>query len=352
MVRTFASLVAVGALAFAGASQSLAQTVKIDGSSTVQPITSAVAEAFESKIGKIKVEVGTSGTGGGFKKFVRGEIDIADASRPIQAEEMAKAKEAGIEYIELPIAFDALTVVVNPSNTFLKQITVADLKKIWHSEAKGKISKWSDVNAEWPAEPITLFGPGTDSGTFDYFTEAVCEKKGASRSDYTASEDDNVLVQGISRDAHSMGYFGFSYYQHNQDKLRAVPIVNPKTNAAVMPSNESVAKGEYAPLGRPVFIYVNKKSLERPEVRRFVEFYLGQGHTMIESQGFVALPEAAYTKCLERVKQKIVGTAFGGHSEIGLGVEELMSRPLSTEPKAKAEKTESKPDSHTTKEPK
>lgn len=356
MVRKFLSVIAVGALATAGASQALAQTVKIDGSSTVQPVTSAIAEAFEAKIGKIKVEVGTSGTGGGFKKFVRGEIDIANASRPIQAEEMNKAKEAGIEYIELPIAFDALTVVVNPSNTFLKELTVEDLKKMWAPEAKGTISKWSDVRAEWPAEPITLFGAGTDSGTFDYFTEAVCGKKGASRSDYTMSEDDNVLVQGISRDAHSLGYFGYSYYLHNKDKLRAVPIVNPKTKKAVEPSNESVAHGEYVPLGRPVFIYVNKKSLERPEVRRFVEYYVGEGHSKIAEEGFVPLTEQSYAAALERVKKRSTGTAFGGHSAVGLHVDELFSRPLSSEPVAKDakpdSKTEVKPEAQPAKEPK
>ncbi len=323
--------------------------VKIDGSSTVQPVTSAIAEAFEGKVRNIKVEVGTSGTGGGFKKFVRGEIDIANASRPIQVEEMAKAKDAGIEYVELPIAFDALTIVVNPKNTFVDKLTVAELKKMWEPAAKDVVMKWSDIRKGWPEQSLTLFGAGTDSGTFDYFTEAVMGTRGASRSDYTPSENDNTLVQGISRDVHALGYFGYSYYIHNKDQLRAVPIVNPTTGNAVAPSNDSVADGTYTPLGRPVFIYVNRKSLERPEVRRFVEFFVGEGHHQIKEEGFVPLPEKAYESALERVRKRQTGTAFGGHSAVGMHVDEMFSRPLSmeaSEPKKLEDKHEDKQGEH------
>ncbi len=336
--RTFVTGIRALVAGLAMTATAMAQSVvKVDGSSTVQPVTSAIAESFEGKVRNVKVEVGTSGTGGGFKKFVRGEIDIANASRPIQAEEMEKAKAAGIEYVEVPIAFDALTVVVNPENKFVTQLTVAELKKMWEPAAKDVVKTWKDVNPAWPAEPLTLFGAGTDSGTFDYFTEAVMGKKGASRSDYTPSENDNTLVQGISRDVHALGYFGYSYFIHNRDKLRAVPIVNEKTGQAVTPSDESVANGTYVPLGRPVFIYVNRKSLERPEVRRFVEYYVGQGHNQIKEEGFVPLPESAYAKALERVKKLEVGTAFGGHSAVDMSINEMFNLPLTSEPVKKEE---------------
>src|SRR6185503_13397251 len=229
-----------------------------------------------AKKNRINVTVGISGTGGGFKKFCRGETDISDASRPILEKEMADCKAAGIEYIELPVAFDALTVVVNPKNGFIRQLTVADLKKMWEPSAQGKVTRWNQVNLAWPDAPIKLFGPGADSGTFDYFTEAVVGKAKSSRGDFTASEDDNVLVQGVARDAGALGYFGYAYYVENKDKLKAVPIVNGK-GQAVAPSIEAVLKGAYQPLSRPIFIYVSAKSLARPEVKEFVEFYLKEG---------------------------------------------------------------------------
>jgi phosphate transport system substrate-binding protein len=201
-----------------------AQTVKVDGSSTVFPITEAVAEDFQkAKRGKVRVTVGISGTGGGFKKFCRGETDVSNASRPILKAEMEDCRKNGVEYIELPVAYDALTVVVNPKNSFIKSMTVAELKKIWEPAAQGKITRWNQVNPSWPNAPIKLFGAGADSGTFDYFTEAINGKSKASRGDFTASEDDNVLVQGVSRDVNALGFFGYAYYIENRDKLKPVP---------------------------------------------------------------------------------------------------------------------------------
>ncbi|HLS87971.1 MAG TPA: PstS family phosphate ABC transporter substrate-binding protein, partial [Burkholderiales bacterium] len=272
--RFFGSLAVLG-LASALAAPVLAQeVVKLDGSSTVYPVSEAVAEDFQKeKRGKIRVTVGISGTGGGFKKFCRGETDISNASRPILAREMQACREAGIEYYEFPVAFDALTVVVNPRNRFIQRLTLSELKKMWEPAAQGTVTRWNQVNPAWPDAPMKLFGPGADSGTFDYFTEAVVGKSKSSRGDFTASEDDNVLVQGVSRDVNGLGYFGFAYYVENQDKLKAVPIVNEK-GQAVAPSMEAVEKGTYSPLARPIFIYVSAESLQRPEVRSFVEYYL------------------------------------------------------------------------------
>lgn len=300
--------------------------VKIDGSSTVYPITEAVAEEFQkAKKNTVKVTVGISGTGGGFKKFCRGEIDISGASRPILEKEMADCRAAGIKYIELPVAFDALTVVANPKNTELKQITVGELKTIWAPEAQGKVTNWSQVNPAWPAKPLKLFGPGADSGTFDYFTEAVVGKAKSSRGDYTASEDDNVLVQGVSRDAGALGYFGFAYYVENKDKLKAIPVVNSK-GQAVMPSVESVMNGSYEPLSRPIFIYVNAKAVDRPEVKEFIEFYLKEASSLVKEVKYVPLDPAEYKHALENFGKRKTGTAFGGHAEVGVRVMDLLKR--------------------------
>lgn len=299
--------------------------VTIDGSSTVYPITEAVAEDFQiSKKGAVKVTVGISGTGGGFKKFCRGEIDISDASRPILAKEMDACRAAGIKYIEIPVAYDALTVVVNPSNTWIKSMTVAELKKIWEPAAQGKITHWNQVNPAWPNVKISLFGPGADSGTFDYFTEAVNGKSKASRGDFTASEDDNVLVQGVSRDKNALGYFGFAYYIENQKKLKAVLIDGGK--GPVAPSPETVENGTYSPMSRPIFIYVNAKSLEKPEVAAFVEFYLANAAVLTKEVKYVALPAKAYQTASAHVKARKLGTVFGGEAEVGLKIEDLLSR--------------------------
>ena len=327
-VRKIATLTAaVGAL-FASASALAAPTlVKIDGSSTVFPITEAVAEEFQkAKKGTVQVTVGISGTGGGFKKFCRGEIDVSNASRPILDKEMADCKAAGIKYIELPVAFDALTLVMNPKNSFLKQITAAELKTMWEPAAQGKILKWNQVNAAWPDSGLKLFGPGADSGTFDYFTEAIVGKSKSSRGDFTAAEDDNVLVQGVSRDTGALGYFGFAYYVENKDKLKAVPVVNPKTGKAVEPSLEAVISGDYQPLSRPIFIYVNAASVDKPEVKEFVEFYLKNAAALTKEVKYVPLTDADYKHALENFTKKKTGTAFGGHSEVGVKVSDLLKR--------------------------
>ena len=314
------------AVALAVAAPAYAQIVKIDGSSTVYPITEAVAEEFQkAKKNVIKVTVGISGTGGGFKKFCRNEIDISDASRPILKKEIDECKAAGIEYIELPVAFDALTVVIHPRNSFIQQLTVAEMKKMWEPAAQGKVTRWNQVNAAWPDAPMKLFGPGADSGTFDYFTEAVVGKSKSSRGDFTASEDDNVLVQGVSRDANALGYFGFAYYVENKDKLKAVPIVNEK-GQAVLPSLEAVEKGTYSPLARPIFIYVNAKSLAKPEVKEFVQFYMTHGGKLAKEVKYVPLPGSAYKLAWEHVQKGKKGTVFGGIAEVGITIEELLRR--------------------------
>jgi phosphate transport system substrate-binding protein len=302
------------------------QVVKIDGSSTVFPVTEAVAEDFQkAKKQKVRVTVGISGTGGGFKKFCRGETDISNASRPILKKEMEECKAAGVEYYELPVAFDALTVVVNPKNGFIKQLTIAEMKKMWEPAAQGKVTTWKQINPAWPDQPMKLFGPGADSGTFDYFTEAVVGKSKSSRGDFTASEDDNVLVQGVSRDVNALGYFGFAYYVENQNKLKAVPIVNEK-GQPVMPSMEAVEKGTYSPLSRPIFIYVNAKSLDKPEVREFVEYYMQNGGQLAKEVKYVPLPASAYRMALEHIQKGKKGTVFGGVAEVGVTIEELLKR--------------------------
>jgi phosphate transport system substrate-binding protein len=303
-----------------------AQSIRIDGSSTVFPITEAVAEEFGiAKRGKVRVTVGVSGTGGGFKKFCRGETDISGASRPILAAEMEACRAAGIKYYELPIAYDALTVVVNPQNTWVTQLTVAELRKMWEPAAQGKVKTWKQVNPKWPAEPLSLFGPGADSGTFDYFTEAVVGKAKSSRGDFTASEDDNVLVQGVASNRSALGYFGFAYYEPNAGKLRAVPVVG-KSGNAVGPSRDNVVNGSYEPLSRPVFIYVAEKSAQKPEVKEFVEFYLTKSRALIEEVKYVPLPEQAYQLAWKHFREGKLGTGFGGVPEVGLKVEDLLAR--------------------------
>lgn len=308
-----------------------ATIVKVDGSSTVFPITEAVAEEFQgSKKGAIKVTVGISGTGGGFKKFCRGETDVQDASRPIMKEEMETCRKAGIAYYELPIGFDAMVIAINPGNTWAKTITIDELKTIWEPAAQGKITKWNQVRKEWPDAPLKLFGAGSDSGTFDYFTEAVVGKAKASRGDYTASEDDNTLVQGISSDKNALGYIPFAYYESNKKKLAAAAVDGgpkaPKKGTAVLPSAAAVEDATYYPLSRPVFIYVSSKSAERPEIKEFVEFYLKNARTLVAQVKYVPLPESAYKVGLEHFKNKRLGTAFGGEAQVGLKIEDILKR--------------------------
>lgn len=306
-------------------------TIKIDGSSTVFPITEAVAEEYQtSKRGLVRVTVGISGTGGGFKKFCRGETDVQNASRPIQATEMEACKKAQIKYYELPVAYDATAVVVNPSNTWIQSITVEELKKMWEPAAQGKILKWNHVNAAWPDQPLKLYGAGADSGTFDYFTEAIVGKAKSSRGDYTASEDDNTLVQGISKDKNAIGYVPFAYYESNKAKLKLVGIKGgnnaPKKNEAILPSRQNVENGTYFPLSRPIFIYVSEKSATRPEVMEFASFYLKNAGTLVPEVKYVPLPAAAYTMIQTQLDKKQVGTVFGGHSEVGLSIERLIKK--------------------------
>jgi len=271
--------------------------VKIDGSSTVYPITEAIAEEFRVNQPNVKVTVGVSGTGGGFNKFSRGETDINDASRPIKAQEAATCEENKIKYLELTIAFDGLAVLVNKENTWVDHFTVDELKKIWEPSAQGTITKWSQIRAGWPDEQFNLYGPGVASGTYDYFTEAIVGKSGSSRGDYTASEDDNVLVQGISGDKNSIGFFGLAYYEENIEKLRLVGV--DSGSGPIEPSSQTVKDGTYAPLSRPVFIYVNNVAAKRKEVIAFVNFYLNNAASLVPDVGYIALPQEEYQKGLD-----------------------------------------------------
>ena len=276
----------------------LTGVVKIDGSSTVFPISEAMAEEFRKKNPDVKVTVGESGTGGGMKKFAPGEIDIADASRPIKPGELKGLKDRGDDAIELPIAYDGLSVVVNKQNTWATSLTVAELKKIW--EPNSTVKNWSDVRPEWPNEPIKLYGPGTASGTFEYFTEAIVGKAKSSRSDYTASEDDNVLVKGVAGDKYALGYFGYVYFLHNKDKMNLVSV--GETGAAVAPDEKTIKDGTYKPLSRPIFIYVSKKALARPEVKEFVSFYLSNSSKLVPPVGYVPFADTHYQELLKKLQ--------------------------------------------------
>ncbi|SCY09335.1 phosphate ABC transporter substrate-binding protein, PhoT family [Nitrosospira sp. Nl5] len=312
----------IGAASAAGAEA----IIKIDGSSTMHPITEAVAKNFEmAQKGAVNVTVGISGTGGGFAKFCRGEIDIANASRPIQRKEMKACNKAGVEFVELPVAFDPITVAVNPENKWLRTITVAELRKMWEPAAQGKITRWSQVNPAWPDEPFKLYGAGADSGTYDYFTRAVIGKARSSRNDFTASEDDNVLVQGIANDKNALGFFGFGYYIENQDKIRAVAVANGR-GEGIIPSAETVENGTYQPLSRPIFIYVNMKAAEKPEIKEFIEFYMKNASAVVREIQYIPLPPRAYTKNMEFFKTKRLGTVFDGFLPVGLTIDELLRR--------------------------
>lgn len=306
------------------ASNVQAEIIKIDGSSTVYPVTEAVAEEFQITT-KEKVTVGVSGTGGGFKKFCRGETDISNASRPILKKEMELCAQNGIKFYELPVAFDALTVVVNKNNNFIKPLTVNHLKKVWEPAAQGKVKTWNQISSSFPNAPLKLYGPGADSGTFDYFTEAVVGKAKSSRGDYTASEDDHVIVQGLSRDKNGLGYLGYAYYIENKSKLKAVPVVNDK-GKIVAPNEANVLNGSYNPLSRPIFIYVSQSALKKPEVQKFVDFYMKKSAPLIREVKYVPLPAKAYSHNMEVIKKSKLGTVFGGEAQVGLTIEELMKR--------------------------
>ena len=303
--------------------------VQIDGSSTVYPITEAIAEEFQAAhAGGARVTVGVSGTGGGFKKFCRGELDISNASRPIQQIEMDECAKAGIRYYELPVAFDALTVVVNPANP-LTEVSVDQLKRMWEPAAQGQVMRWNQVDPAWADAPLALYGAGSDSGTFDYFTEAVVGKAKSSRGDFTASEDDNTLVQGVAQDANAIGYFGYAYYAENQDKLKALAIAPQAGAPAVMPSRENVIGGSYQPLSRPLFIYVSEQAYARPEVKGFIDFYFANAVRMADETGYVPLPEGAYATIKQHIVDGKFGTVFAGQPATGVTVESLLEREAS-----------------------
>ncbi|HEY4650150.1 MAG TPA: PstS family phosphate ABC transporter substrate-binding protein [Pontibacter sp.] len=271
--------------------------IAIDGSSTVYPITEAVAEEFRYEAPNVRTTIGVSGTGGGFKKFSRGEIDMNNASRSIKPEEAKDAHANGLNFIELSVAYDGLTIVVNPKNTWVKDITVAELKKIWEPAAQNKIKRWNQIRPEWPNQEIHLYGAGVESGTYDYFTEAIVGKSHASRGDYTASEDDNVLVQGVSTDVNALGFFGYAYYEENKSKLRAIPVNDEDDSngkGAILPSLETIKDGTYAPLSRPLFVYVNSAATKKPQVLRFMDFYFENAAALSQEIGFIPLPAEKY----------------------------------------------------------
>jgi phosphate transport system substrate-binding protein len=304
--------------------------IRIDGSSTVFPISEAVAEEFQKENRDTRVTVGVSGTGGGFQKFCRTETDISNASRPIKPVEIETCRKSGIEFIELPVAYDGLAVVVNPKNSWAASMTVDELKKLWQPEAQGKITRWNQVRASWPNREIHLYGAGVDSGTYDYFTEAIVGKEGASRGDFTSSEDDNVLVQGIANDELALGFMGIAYVEQNKDRLKLVPVDDGKNDNGSGPitaSVETVRDGTYQPLSRPLFVYVSRKAAERPEVQKFVESYFTTGKALVSEVGFVQLTDPIYELAQKHFAERRVGTAFGeGGSQVGVTLEDLLSR--------------------------
>ncbi len=300
------------------------QVIQIDGSSTVFPVTEAVAEEFQRAHPGTRVTVGSSGTGGGFQKFCRDEIDISDASRPIKASEAEACANGGVTYIELPIGYDGIAVVVHPKNTWATSMSVAELKKLWEPAAQGKVTRWNQIRPSWPDQEIRLFGAGVDSGTFDYFTEVITGKSQASRGDYTSSEDDNVIVQGVSGDEYALGYFGFAYYEQNKDKLKVVAIDDGNEangQGAIAPSPETVKNGTYAPLSRPIFIYPKVKALDRAEVASFLDFYLTTGTALVREVGYIPLTDREYDLVRTRLKSRKTGSMYteaDAHAQIPL----------------------------------
>lgn len=303
-------------------------TIVVDGSSTVYPLTDEVAKEFQFERAddiEPNFEVAFSGTTGGFRKFCAGETDISNASRPINEVEMQACKAAGVEYIELPVAFDALTIAVHPDNTWADSLTLDELKRLWEPKAEGAITQWSQIRAGWPDQPIALYGAGGDSGTFDYFTEAVVGETRASRTDYTASEDDTELVRGIRNDPNGLAYFGYAYYEESQTMLK--PVAIDSGNGPILPSSETVKSGAYNPLSRPLFIYVSTNSLaSKPVLREFVEYYLVNAGNLSKVVGYVPLQEEAYTIALEHLQQNKVGTVFAGKTITNLTLDELLKQ--------------------------
>ena len=307
--------------------------VRLDGSSTVYPISEAVAEELQRADRSMRVTVGISGTGGGFEKLCAGEVDLCAASRPIKPSEVEACARAGIGYIEIPVAYDGIVMIVNPENTWARHITTDELHAIWEPAAQGRVKRWSDVRPGWPDAELRLFGAGVDSGTYDYFTQAIVHEEHASRGDYTSSEDDNVLVVGVAGDPLALGFLGFAYYDQNRSRLAALPVDDgdPDNGAGpIAASLETIGGGTYQPLSRPLFLYVAATSLDRPEVDRFVRFYLDSAAALVEEVGFVPLPRRAYTLGQARVDRRVTGSMFGGRgSQVGVSVEALLAKDLS-----------------------
>ena len=302
--------------------------ITLDGSSTVFPISEAVAEEFQKANQGTNVTVGISGTGGGFQKFCRGEIDIANASRPISATEVAACEKSGIAFVELPVAYDGIAITANPKNTWADKITVAELKTLFGPDAQGKVTRWNQVRKGWPDREIHLFGAGVDSGTYDYFTEAITGKAKSSRGDFTSSEDDNVLVQGISNDELALGFLPFAYFEENAARLKLVPVDDGKADngaGAILPSPNTIRTGTYQPLSRPVFIYVSTKAAERPEVQRFVEFYLKNADTLVREVNYVGLGEKIYGLVHDRFASRTAGSVFSGVNTVGVTIDQLLA---------------------------
>jgi phosphate transport system substrate-binding protein len=326
MLKQWAYVAAAVLIATSGCRQGEHEEVKVDGSSTVAPITMAAAEMFGESHPEIRVTVGVSGTGGGFKKFLDSNpdlrTDINDASRPIKESERQRAQELGIAYVEVPIGLDGIAVVVHPTNDFCDYLTTAELKHIW--EPGSQVQSWKDVRDGFPDLEIKLYGPGTDSGTFDYFTEAIVGEEKASRSDFTMSEDDNVLVQGVNGDRGSLGYFGFAYYEANMDKLKLL-AVDPGTGQKIKPSLETIRSGEYKPLSRPLFLYINSNSLDRAPVMTFLEFYIGNAPRIVEHEKvkYVALSQSLYDADMNRIKKRITGSPMASAGEGPVNLEML-----------------------------
>jgi phosphate transport system substrate-binding protein len=335
-------LIMIAALVFAGCSSdqpageaasgaALSGDILIDGSSTAYPITEAMAEEFGKVHRNVRITVGISGTGGGFKKFCNKETNISNASRPIKPSEVDLCEGSEVEYIELPIAYDGLAVVVHPNNDWAQCITAAELRMMWEPAAEETIMRWNQIRPEWPDQPITLYAPGVDSGTFDYFTEAINGKSAASRTDFFPSEDDNVLVQGVADDLYALGYFGLAYFEENAERLQLVAIddENPDNgDGCILPTPETVQDGTYQPLARPVFIYVNMEATEQPQIQSFVEFYLNteNANELVREVGYIALPERVYELALDRFNARTTGSLFEGEgAQVGVTLEDLLA---------------------------
>jgi phosphate transport system substrate-binding protein len=304
------------------------EVVAVDGSSTVFPITESVAEAYRGQ-GDARVTVGVSGTGGGFKKLCNGEVALIGASRPIKPSEVQQCEAENVEYIELPVAYDGIAVVVHADNDWVSQLTVEELRKIWEPQAQGKVKRWSDVRPDWPNEELHLFGPGVDSGTYDYFTKAIVGTEHASRGDFTSSEDDNVIVVGVSSDPNALGFFGYAYYRENKDKLKVLGIddgIDDNGEGAIEPSNETVAGGTYQPLSRPIFIYVSNAAVANKPVADFVDFYLERSPDLAANVGYISLSDNAYALVRERFTARTTGSLFDGQgSKVGVTVDQLLA---------------------------